>query len=139
MYIDSFEYKDLKSIDKDKINGEINYIGLVLNIMSQVLSNKGKSERPIVGWMINPSIDYGYESIYHFSCIKVASMALSLDNSKISAICKGSRKSVGGFWEFDEESRKKIRKNAYTFRYKEDYDENKDYTFDPNSKQFKYK
>lgn len=109
-YVDSDDYKALTTREKVNLLEEINYMNITLDIMSRLFSNKGASEKAVVAWEKDP--DSEIQRIYRFSCMKVAALALSCIPSKVTAVCKGTRQSTGG----------------YIFRYENDYEQ------DPNLK-----
>ena len=121
MFTDSWEYKQLGTVNQHKINYEIGYIKMALDIMSQLFSVKGGTERRVVAWQSES--DQPFERIFHFSCIKVASKSLSCNASKISAVCKGKRKSTGGEWILNKETGKKEHKNSWVFMYEDEYEQ----------------
>ena len=108
MYVDSDDYEPLNTVEKVSISNEINYMSIVLDIMTRLFSDKGVHEKAVVAWKHKPNS--AVHRIYRFSCIKVASLALGCNQSKVSAVCKGKRLSTGG----------------YVFQYEENYQQ------DPN-------
>lgn len=123
MFTDTIEYREMKSLPRQKIDQEIMYMSIALNIMSKLFSIKGGTERAVVAWEKDPDPELKFKSVHHFSCIKVASMALNCNKSEISAVCKGLREHTGG----------------WIFQYEDDYEETQNYTFDPNNTKFEFK
>ena len=137
MFTNSIEYKNLSSRNKNKVDYEICYISMALDILQQVFRDKGLNERPVVAYK-EKSEPGEYQIVYRFSCIKVAAGALDCNPSKIAQVCKGERKTTGGVWKLNEETGKKEWFDAYIFEYEEDYDMNQPKNFDPNSSEFKF-
>jgi hypothetical protein len=137
MFTGSFEFKDLKSQQQMKIMRELAYMDIAIDIMTQLFSVKGGTERPVVGWMEDS--DEPYTTYYRFSCIKTAALSIGGDPSKIALVCKGLRKSTGGVWEINKETGKKEWVNSWCFQYQEDFEEDQNYTFDPNNTKFEFK
>jgi hypothetical protein len=93
---------------------------MAIDILKQIYSGTG-SEVPVVGWELNnPDIEQGYMRIYHFSSAALAGKCLGINNSHIGSVCRGERKSAGG----------------WCFKFKSEYEEEERYTFDPNSPKF---
>jgi len=135
MFTTTVEYRDdLNSHKKQKINQELGYMCLALDIMAQLFSVKNGGERSVVAW--EADCEDKIQIVYTFSCIKVASMALGCNQSKISAVCKGNRPRTGGKWITNTESGKKEYKGGWHFSYEDEYDDNLQH-FDPNSDEFK--
>ena len=116
MFTDSFEYKELNGMKKAKIDGEISYISIALDIMTKLYAVKGRTEKRVVAWRDD---DDRWIRIFKFSCIKVASMALDCNQSKISAVCKGNRPKTGGYYfkyedEYDNDQSDKVINNFLT-------------------------
>ena len=121
MFTDSWDYKQLKSPERSKIDYEITYMSMAIDIMRNLFAVKGGTERRVVAWKEEPVGDY--DRLFVFSCIKVAAKCLDCNQSKISAVCKGLRRATGG----------------YIFQYEEDYDRDQHLNFDAGSSKFEFK
>lgn len=137
MFIETYEFKELKSDKQLRIMKELGYIDIAIDIMNQLFSVKNGGERSVVGWMEDDN--EFYTTYYRFSCIKVAAIATGSDPSKIAQVCKGLRKSTNGRWEEDPDTGKKKWVNSWCFQYTEDFEEDQNYTFDANSTKFEFK
>ena len=116
-YIDTCDFKDLKSLQQNNILREIAYIDMAIGIYRTTFKGSNQ-EQPVVAWELeNPNDDAGYFKLYYFSCMKVASDCTGVDATKISAICTGKRNSSKG-WVF------KLRSDY------ENHDEPVDYSLD---------
>lgn len=122
LFTTSVEFKDLKSEKQNRIKHEIAYMNMVLDILNRVFSVKHGTERAVVAWKKDTDEDE-HKLIMSFSCIKTASLVLECNKSKITSVCKGLRPHTGG----------------YIFKYKEDYEQNRNFVFDSNNDKFEFK
>jgi len=125
MLTDTYEYREMKTIHRDKIAREISYINLVLEILGiTFLGAKGNNERSIVAWKEKLDKHETYRRIFVFSSGIVASKALGISASKITGVCKEHRKTASG----------------YIFKYEEDYHEDEGHLeFDASGTRFEFK
>jgi len=106
MFTDSADYKDLHTVKRDKIDHELAYMQMSLDIMALVFDMKEGREKRVVAWQAE--CDEPFERIFHFSCIKVAHLSLGCNQSKISAVCRGVRKATGGWFFMYEENYEEV-------------------------------
>ncbi len=98
-YVDTPEFKGMKSSKQLKILQEIGFMEIAISILRQTF-NGGNQEIPVVGWQIdNPNEAEGYFKVHYFSCMRVAADCAGTTTSKVSAVCRGERKSSAG-WNF---------------------------------------
>jgi hypothetical protein len=101
LFIESSEFKyDLHPEKQRRLLNELQYVSMYIDIAKSVFNLSG-TEIPIVGWeMYNEEQIKGkYIKIYHFTSATLAAEILNLNNSKVSAVCRGKRPSTGG-WIF---------------------------------------
>lgn len=102
-FTETTDFWNLTDIQRGKITCEISYMSMTLHILSGLFNQKGSNEKPVLAWLKIP-VNENFNSIYRFSCISVASKALSCNQSKISAVCKGIIESTGGYqFKYEEE------------------------------------
>ena len=90
---------DLDSQKKSKILGEMHYIDMTINILKHTFRGTG-NDIPIVGWDdYDSAMPSGYRTVYRFTSAATAAVCLDLNNSHVTAVCKGDRSHVGG-WTF---------------------------------------
>lgn len=120
-FIDTAEFqKDVDSMTQKKILHEMGYMTMAVDILHNTFRGSG-GEVPIVGWELkNPDKEYGFIKVYHFSSAALAGECLNINKSHIGSVCRGARKSAGG----------------WCFKYKSEYEEEEAYSFDPNSPRF---
>lgn len=96
-FTNSDEYLNMSSRKRKKIDIEIAYISLTLDILFRLFTCRGEKEIPIVAWKLVPGKDDKWKRLHFFSSSKVASLALGVNRNKISEVISGSRRHTGGY------------------------------------------
>ena len=123
-FVDTVEFKeDMKSDKQRAILHEIGYISICIDVIRNAFHG-GNNEIPVVGWERDNPDETDYFKVYYFSCNKVASLCTGVTPTKITQICKGHRKASGGKWILNEETGRKEYRGGWTFKYRDDYEEN---------------
>ena len=97
LYLNSPEFVKLSGKHQEKIYAEIGYIETVLHVLEKIYVEGANNERPVYAWPVNPA-KLGFDTLFKFSCLKVAAIALGVNKSKVSAVCTGKRKHTGGWY-----------------------------------------
>jgi len=133
-FINSREYRDLSSLQQNKIQTELNYIWTSLNVLSQIYE-PDKKEKRIVGWVNDPTDIISYRVHYHFSCAEVAGKCMNCKPSSIISVCEGYLGTTGGNITPIKQKDGTITNellNSCSFKFEDDYEKNADISFDIN-------
>lgn len=120
-FVDTADFqKDTSSQKQQKVINEMGYITMAIDILKKTFVGTG-CEKPIVGWEIkNPDKEFGFMRVWYFSSSAAAGRILNINKSHISAVCRGGRKSAGG----------------WIFKLQSDYEEEERQNFNSESPRF---
>ncbi len=130
-YVESADYKALVSKYKSAVDHEFLYMGIVLDVYTKIFATIRGCEIPVVCWRTEDDkrVD---RTVYQFSSIKVAMMALGYKHYRIANISMNDK--TGGYkW--------RIRKDdtQYIFQYRADYEKAQALSFNSNQSTFEFK
>jgi len=123
-FIDTPDFKhEIGTVKQRDILVELGNIEMTINIMRNIFKTDNV-EKAIVGWPLdNPNKKDGYLKIYNFTSAALAAKILGLNTSKITSVCKGNITCTGGKHVYCKEEKRRVRKDAWYFKYLSDYNE----------------
>ena len=123
-YLESPDFKHEISTSVQKaILIEISYIETAINVIKNIIDFNA-NDKPIVGWPLdNPNEKDGYLKVYNFTSAALAAKILGLNKAKITSVCNGNITCTGGKHVYCKEQKRRVRKEAWYFKYLSDYNE----------------
>jgi len=107
LFTDSPEYFELSITNKNKIDREILLMGQLLDTM-QMFRQIPSNEKAVLAIQVTPLYTAEYVRLFRFSSPIVASLCLGISNSHIVEVCKGRRRTAGGYKFSYEDSENQV-------------------------------
>ena len=117
MYTDSKEYGALSVKNRNRIDGEINSMKAIIDVM-RMFRQIPADEKAILGWKAFLDHEDEHRRIFRFSSSTVAQKCLGVHPGKVHEVCKGNRRTTGGYiFQYDDDHVPVVKEKKKWFDY----------------------